>query len=478
MDSDIWRRIAFRRAPVAGAVSSETVGEAILSRLVARLFAPIDIAPLVYFRIAFGSVMLWEVWRYLDYGRISRYYIDPVFHFTYYGFDWVKPLPGDLMYAHFYLLGTLSVMIIAGLFYRLAAALFFLGFTYIFLIDQTNWLNHFYLIMLISFIMVLIPANRALSLDAWRVPRLRNDTAPAWTRYLILAQIGIAWFYGGIAKINGDWLRGQPMHIWLTDRTDFPIFGPWFDEVWMAYLFSYGGLLIDLLVPPLLLWERTRLPAFLIGVAFHIANNELFSIGIFPWFMIAGMFLFFPPQTFRVRGLFGNAKIAEDAAHAAALTTNRLAVVFFLSVYLAFQLLFPLRHYLYPGQVSWTEEGHRFSWHMKLRDKASNAFFTVTEPETGATWEVDANTYLTPRQYDEMSSRPDMILQFAHFLRDNWRKRGYDNVEVRAEVLSSLNGREYQFLIDPDVDLAKERRSLGHANWIVPLTEPFSPIED
>lgn len=33
------------------------------------------------------------------------------------------------------------------------------------------------------------------------------------------------------------------------------------------------------------------------------------------------------------------------------------------------QILYPLRHHLYPGDVTWNELGHRYSWRMKLRDK-------------------------------------------------------------------------------------------------------------
>jgi len=37
----------------------------------------------------------------------------------------------------------------------------------------------------------------------------------------------------------------------------------------------------------------------------------------------------------------------------------------------------------------------------------------------------------------------------------------------------SLNGRQPQLLIDPNVDLAKERVGLLPARWIVPLSTPL-----
>jgi hypothetical protein len=132
----------------------------------------------------------------------------------------------------------------------------------------------------------------------------------------------------------------------------------------------------------------------------------------------------------------------------------------------------PLRHLLYPGNVSWTEEGHNFSWHMKLRDKASRSMFYVKDT-MDQMWEVDPEDFLTRRQANKMASRPDMILQFAHFLVADFRKEGYEDVAIYAEAEASLNGRDYQWIIDPDINLATRSHSLMPAAWIVPLTEPL-----
>jgi len=134
----------------------------------------------------------------------------------------------------------------------------------------------------------------------------------------------------------------------------------------------------------------------------------------------------------------------------------------------------PLRHYLYPGDVSWTEEGHNFAWHMKLRTKTGAAVFTVTHPESGQTWTIKPEEHLKSHQVLKMSTKPDLILHFAHYLAEQKRREGFENVEVRARVMVSLNGREPQLLIDPHVDLAKEEVSLQPARWIVPLTTPLA----
>nr|MBA4115342.1 HTTM domain-containing protein [Rubrobacter sp.] len=257
-----------------------------------RLFAPVDIASLVFFRIAFGLVVLWEVWIQFDNGFIERDYINPTYHFTYYGFDWVQPWSGNGMYMHFLALGVLAVCNALGLWYRVGTVLVFLGFTYVFLLDQALYLNHFYLMALISFLMIFIPAHRAFSVDAWLKPEIRSGTTPAWAPFLLAAQMGIVYFYGGLAKLNGDWLRGEPMRTWLAAETSFPVVGRLFTQEWMVYLFSHGGLLFDLLIVPFLLWRRTRLVAFALVLGFHLANAQMFTIGVFPYLAIAATALF------------------------------------------------------------------------------------------------------------------------------------------------------------------------------------------
>ena len=103
-----------------------------------RLFQPVDGASLAVFRILFGAIMVWEVYRYFSHDWIQRYWVEPSFHFTYHGFGWVEPLPGRWMEVLFAVLGALAVCIALGLFYRVAAALFFVAFTYTFLLEQAR----------------------------------------------------------------------------------------------------------------------------------------------------------------------------------------------------------------------------------------------------------------------------------------------------------------------------------------------------
>jgi len=454
---------------------SRILSAAVNSSIWSCLFAPVDIASLVFFRIAFGLIMLWQVWLFFEHNWIKRYWMDTTFHFTYWGFDWVRPWTGDGMYLHILVLGFLAVCITLGLWYRISATLFFLGFTYVFLLEQTRYLNHFYLICLISFLMIFIPVNRVLSIDSWRRPHIRSDTVPAWTLWLLRAQIGIVYFYSGLAKLNSDWLHGMPMRMWLEALANYPLIGPIFSKEWAGYLFSYGGLLFDLMVVPLLLWKRTRWFAFVAAIMFHLLNAIIFQIGIFPWFMIAATLLFFPPDWPRLGGRWWSASkhMKYELTSKTPLRLRQRITVILIGIYLVVQLLVPFRHFLYPGNVSWTGEGKYLSWRMLLNNKVATIRILATDPVSKRIWEVPTANHLTRKQLIWMSDEPELILQFSHYIANELRKQGYEQIEIRAIVTASLNYRSPQLLISPSVNLAAEEQSLFPAKWIIPLQEPL-----
>ena len=430
------------------------------------LFTPIDGASLALFRILFGALLTWDVGRYLLLGRVERYYAASGFRFSYFGFDWVSPLPAAAMNVVFVALTALAICIAVGLRYRTCAALFAVGYTYVFLIDQANYLNHQYLICLLSFLLAFMPAHAVFSFDSQR----SSDRAPVvrrWTVWLLRTQVGIVYAYAGIAKLNPDWLAGEPMRSWLAERGTTPVVGPLLEHELATWFFSWGGLLFDLLVVPFLLWRRTRIFAFGFAVAFHVMNWIMFSIGVFPWLMVAATTVFFDPDW--PRRWAGRAAAVPADADGPGRRARRVAVTC-LATWVALQLLVPLRHWLYPSDVAWSEEGHRFSWRMKLRSKNGTATFVVYDPTTGSIRIVDPADELTSRQADEMSTRPDMILQYAQHLGRRLRAEpGNDSIQIRARVLTSLNGRPHRPLIDPDVDLSRCERGILTAPWILPL---------
>ena len=460
-----------------------------VQRWKAYLLTPVDGASVAAFRILFGTLMGWEVARYFAHGWIERYYLAPKFHFTYPFLDFLRPWPGDGMYLHFAVMGLLALLIALGLLYRLSAALFFLAFTYVFLLDKAYYLNHSYLIILLSFLLCLIPAHRAASLDRWLFWKTQPAVVPQWSVLLLRAQVFVVYFYAGLAKLNGDWLQGEPMRMWLAERSDFPYVGHFFTEEWMVFLFAYGGLLFDLGIGFLLSWKRTRLPAIALAGLFHLINSQLFSIGIFPPLAFSATLIFAEPDwPRRVLGVVGRssawlqASTQRMAGPLAGVPTasppSGSAMLVFIHLYLLAQLLIPLRHMLYRGNVSWTEEGHRFAWHMKLRTKDTILRIYVTDARTGETWEVSPAADLSARQLDEMQTRPDMVLQYAHYLADRWTAGSQPRPIIRVDQQVSLNGRSPQALIDPTVNLAEVPFSLGPASWLLPLTVPLRSRSD
>jgi hypothetical protein len=371
-------------------------------------------------------------------------------------------------------------MIMTGLFYRVATTLFSLGFLYVFLLEASNYLNHFYLVALMSFIMILVPAHRAFSLDALLFRKIRSVSVPAWSLWIVRFMVGVPYFFGGIAKINPDWLRGQPMSDWMSARYDIPVMGQFMGEKWMTVFMSYAGLGLDLLIVPALLWKKTRLAGFILITLFHLLNSQIFSIGIFPWFMIAATTIYFHPSWPRRIGqmIFRSDRfqLSGAALHPSPQRLNggQKALTAFLAAWVMIQVLVPLRHFAIPGNVHWTEEGHKWAWHMKLRSKMGHGVFTAKEKITGEVILVDVDKYLNQRQQMKMMGNPHLIWQFCQIVERDYAQHGIQ-VEVYANVVASLNGRKFQQFIDPTVDLASIPRSLIRpASWILPLETPLS----
>lgn len=438
------------------------------TRITDRLFRPVDGASLAFFRIAFGLTMLVEVVRYFRHGWIDRYWVDPDFHFHYSGFHWVEPLSRDGMRLLFVGLGAVSASLALGFFTRTCGALFFVGFTYTFLLEKARYLNHFYLVILLGLLLAVLPTNRVAAIDALR--RKGPGVVPAWSLGLLRAQLGLVYFYAAVAKMNADWLRGEPLRMWLAGREDH-LLGAFLVTEPAAWFMSYGGLLLDLLAWPALVWRPTRALAFVFVTAFHLMNASLFGIGIFPWLMLAATTIFFEPDW--PRRLLRRARSAPDpeAARLATLPSpggRRLATLF-VGGWLAVQVLVPLRHFLYPGTVHWTEEGHNFAWHMKLRSKRGEASFRIVNPDTGERLLVDPDADLAAWQVRKMACRPDMVMQYAQELGRRFSSPGATPVQVFANVTVSLNGREPRRLIDPRRDLTQESWGLLRSDWVLPL---------
>lgn len=249
------------------------------------LSEPVDAASLGFFRIAFGAILFIEVCRFFEKGWVKQYFITPQFFFSYPGLEWIRPWPGNGMYWHFAFMGVAALLLMLGIGSRIAAAALCLSFTYMFLIDRTHYLNHFYLICLLAFQFSVVDADRAFAILPQAGPR---SCIPRWQLLWPQFQLAVVYFFGGLAKLSPDWLAGEPMRLWLSASA----LAPGWKTNWLAYTLSYGGLVLDLFAVPLLLWRRSRMPAAALLAGFHLFNAYFFRIGVFPWLMLLATPLF------------------------------------------------------------------------------------------------------------------------------------------------------------------------------------------
>lgn len=417
------------------------------------LVQPVNSGPLVVLRVAFGLLMFASMVRFMARGWVTELYVLPQFHFTFWGFGWIRPLPEAGMWLVFILLAGLGLTIAAGWLTRFSLVSFLLLFTYVELIDKAYYLNHYYFVSLLTFLLIFLPVQGDWSLDGrlgWTKPQ---PIMPAWMLWLVRGQLGLVYFFAGAAKLNGDWLlAAQPLTIWLHARTGTPLIGPLFDAPWVAFGFSWAGMLFDLTIPFWLSWRRTRVWAYTAVIIFHALTGLLFNIGMFPWIMIACTLVFFDWQ-------IGGAKPSSQTGFATPRPVRGL-----LALFLLVQLLLPLRHWLYPGNVNWTEEGFRFAWRVMLVEKTGQVTFSVRDPASGARWHVLPGQFLTPQQDKQMAFQPDMIIQFAHFLAAQYPQP----VEVRAEAYVSWNGRPSRLLLDPEQNLLETAADWRAKPFILP----------
>ncbi|WP_020570129.1 HTTM domain-containing protein [Neolewinella persica] len=481
---------------------------------------PTSPAPLAVFRIGFGLMMALSIVRFWANGWIEKLYLEPTYFFSYQYFEWVKPL-GSWTYLLFGTAFISALMVMLGWKYRLAIVIFFLSFTYIELMDKTTYLNHYYFITLLSFVLIWLPAAACFSMDA----RGRKvHYIPRWTIDSLKIFVGVVYFYAGLAKLNSDWLlEAQPLAIWLPAKYNIPLLGDLLQQRWVHYGFAWSGAAYDLLIPFLLFWRPTRVFAFVMVVVFHVLTRVLFPIGMFPYIMIVSALIFFDEGVherlltsfqkvgvaFKHKGLRGISILfrkywrSKNAIHQVARpqvqikderavndTLGNSAKMYFrrstgyykkqsaltpsaiiVSLTLLAHLTLPWRYALHPGELFWTEEGYRFSWRVMLMEKAGYLTYQVEDPSSGKRRSVDPGRYLTTFQQKQLASQPDFILEFAHFIAAEHQINGEPLPAVFAESYVALNGRGSRVYVNPGINLTTITTNTPRVAWLMPFED-------
>lgn len=465
-------------------------------------------------------MMALSILRFWVNGWIEKLYLEPTYFFSYRYFEWVKPL-GNWTYLIFVIAFFSALMVMLGWKYRFAIVTFFLSFTYIELMDKTTYLNHYYFISLLSFVLIWLPAADYFSMDA----RGRTkDSVPKWTIDCLKIFVGVVYFYAGLAKLNSDWLlEAQPLSIWLPAKYDVPLLGELLQQRWVHFGFAWSGAAYDLLIPFLLFWKPTRVYAFMLVVIFHILTRVLFPIGMFPFIMIVSALVFFDAAfherilrvlrkvgkalTFRklmqkntilgnlwmsnhIRSQRARPQVQGTDIGAVTRTADPAEKMYFristgysknqstfspgkiiVAVTLVAHLLLPWRYALHPGELFWTEEGYRFSWRVMLMEKAGYLTYRVEDPITGKRIVVDPASYLTTFQQKQLATQPDFILEFAHFLATENRVKDGPLPAVFAESYVALNGRGSRPYVNPDINLTSITHDTPRQEWLMPFEE-------
>ncbi|MBL7720284.1 MAG: HTTM domain-containing protein [Flavipsychrobacter sp.] len=419
----------------------------------------------------FGLMILASTIRFWLKGWIEELYVQPTFFFKYYGFEWVQPW-GQYTWVLFLIMGVSALLFALGLFYRWSSVVLFLSFTYIELLDKTNYLNHYYFVSLVLFLMIWLPANANFSIDARRRPALLKRHIPLWTTGSIRLMLALVYCYAGLAKLNSDWLaEAMPLRLWLPANNHLPLIGPLLNKVWVAYAFSWFGAVYDLTIPFFLLNRATRPFAYLTVIVFHTMTAILFPIGVFPYVMIVSTLIFFDSATLdtllrKSKNYLTMLPVATAGNMFIFAPLQQRLVSLLFGVFFAIQVVLPWRYLLMPGELFWTEEGFRFSWRVMLIEKMGYAQFIVKDAATRQVVPVNNNDFLTKNQEKMMATQPDFIVQYAHLLAGYYKARGMHEPEVYATIYVTLNGRRSALYTDTSVNLAKEYDSFAHKKWI------------
>lgn len=434
------------------------------------LFTHIDNTGLLLWRMAMGFLLACEGFGAIATGWVRNTMVDPMFTFNFIGFEFLQPLPGPGMYIYFALMGCFGICIMLGYKFRWSMAAYALMWTCVYLMQKSSYNNHYYLMMLLCWVMVFLPAHHNYSIDARQNPSLRSNSMPRWVLVILIAQVWIVYTYASIAKIYPDWLDGTATAMFMAGKVDYWLIGDFLQQDWVHHSMAYFGILYDLLIIPLLLWKRTRVFGLILSVFFHIFNAFVFQIGIFPFMSLAFGFFFFSSEILKKR--FLRKKEIYTGNQVSIPKMANLGILVF-SIYFVFQIGLPLRHWFIQDDVLWTEEGHRLSWRMMLRTKSGKINYYVVDKATGERKVYKHTELLSSKQQRSIRTKPDMIWQLAQRIKNMEAEQGRDvEVYVKSEVRVN-GGLSYPF-IDPDVDLGSESWShLKHHDWILLSPENY-----
>ncbi len=435
------------------------------------LFKQVDNIGLVLFRVAFGLLIAIEAFGAIFTGWVRRTLVDTPFTFNFIGFDFLQHIQGPTMYYYFVVMGIFGIFVMLGYKYRFSMIAYAIMWTCVYLMQKSSYNNHYYLMMLLCWIMAFLPANRWFSLDAKINPEIKSPAMPRWVLLILILQVWIVYTFASVAKLYPDWLDASMPALLMRGRIDYWLIGGILQQNWVHWCIAYTGLLFDLLIVPLMLWKRTRLVGFIISVFFHLFNSIVFQIGIFPYMSIAFALFFFSPEILRKRFLPKKELYSGDEV---IVPKHKSLLIGVFSIYFLFQLGLPLRHWFFKDDVLWTEEGHRLSWRMMLRAKSGSLTVWVKDKPDGEKKRYNYSELLGPKQQGSVATKPDIIWQLAQKIKKIEAEKGRD-VAVYMDSRVRVNDGKYHQFTNSEIDIASEEwHPFQHSEWILPSPKDYN----
>ena len=427
---------------------------------------PADNSPLILFRIAFGLLLMYLFLHDILSGYVYANFVRPPFTFSFIGFQFLRPLPGNGMYYFFGAMVLLSLMVALGAWYRPAMVCLSILWTATYLMQKSGYNNHYYLVVLLCWLMIFLPANRYYAVDVKRKAVIETDICSRYCLLIFVVQSAIIYFFAAISKLTSTWFSGKFIGIAFSALARRPVLGLIYGQRWFQLFVCYGGFFFDLLIVPLLLWRRTRKYAFIVFCLFHLFNSFTFNINIFPYLSIALVVFFFDGSKIR-RLFFVQGLPPANSNYSPANAFKEKIIICCLGIYFFFQLIIPMRSWLYPGNVFWNEEGYRMSWKMMIRSKNGTVYFKVIDTVSHKCWKIDPSKIFTPMQVTSLAISPDIIWQYSQRIKADFAKKNITGVKVYAIGQVSLNRSKPMPLVDTTVDLASVKwHPFRHSGWI------------
>jgi len=437
------------------------------SKIQQLFFKPIDNSQIVLFRMLFGFLMAAESFGAIATGWVKKTLIDPQFTFSFIGFEWLQPLPGNGMYFYFILMGIVSLMVMLGYRYKINIVALALLWSGAYFMQKTSYNNHYYLVMLLTWGMAFMNPHHYAALDVKRT-KIESNLCPNWNKLFFVILLLLVFTYGSIAKFYPGWWSGDFIKNSFTHKADYWLIGPLLAQEWFQQFITFSGVIFDAIIIPLLIWKRTRKLAFVGLVVFNLFNSAVFQIGIFPYTVIALTVFFFEPETIRKR-FFPKKQYTHVEGFTFPKSQNNTFTTSILIAFFAIQFALPLRHHFIPGDVNWREEGHRMSWRMMLRAKRGSINLEAVNPKTQEKFRIKKSDYLTKDQRKEIATKPDFLYQFVQRLKKEYKEKGIEDIEIYCNMSRvTLNRNKAKPLFKTDVDLAKvEWNYFGRNEWVL-----------